>query len=367
MLTLEDSHSVLDGFTVKVFLDTNILVYLVDDLYLSLNETILILQKNLYANLISSSFVVFEFVGVRKKEHFLRKILQNKFSKGDDGKFDITKVNLLSVLRYNDSYETDDASFDSIKAEIERSIEGDLNAIAQRFKVDFEKNTLHAKLLEPTKKLFLGSRISKEDCLVVSSAVWPDQMSQNDNLLLFSNDKDFVNKLNGIEIKDFFNDKSASAPHATYLQHAGIRNYNLTQTHSLEDLASNIKGLVKELIKTNNEKYYLGVTVAAPKNHLDIVAFSLESKRIIPENCVIVIVSKDLQFFFVSSEAVTKFQQQGSEVVLPFTAEEDISLAFKLDFAKDPDLEVIVGESKAIQLMRNAGHLVFIHPDSIAI
>lgn len=62
----------IDTFKIKVFLDTNILCYLVDNTYPALTSFIDTLNKLPVVDIISSDFVLTEFIGVRKQEHYLR-------------------------------------------------------------------------------------------------------------------------------------------------------------------------------------------------------------------------------------------------------------------------------------------------------
>ncbi|WP_108823574.1 hypothetical protein [Dysgonomonas sp. Marseille-P4361] len=66
---------------VSIFLDTNILADILDETFESLNYSINYLKESSFVTLKSSHYVIFELIEVRKREHFLRNVvdeLRNK-------------------------------------------------------------------------------------------------------------------------------------------------------------------------------------------------------------------------------------------------------------------------------------------------
>ena len=91
---MEKWSAQLEKFTINFFLDTNILVYLVDDKYPSLTAFIKSLSEAPVVGLYASEYVLSEFIGVRKQEDYFQTVLEKAREKG-------TKINVSEFIRHN--------------------------------------------------------------------------------------------------------------------------------------------------------------------------------------------------------------------------------------------------------------------------
>ena len=164
---------VRERFRIKFYLDTNILSYLVDNTYSGLTLTMNYLKNSEFADLVSSKYVIFEFVGIRKREHYLQKVLQKSTSAAG-------KVNISSLLKYKDNFNAPEVKFEDVQADIKLAVETEVQDITTNFGIDYSANILHDTLLNPTFEINLSSRVSKEDSLVLTSAVWSDATTKEE-------------------------------------------------------------------------------------------------------------------------------------------------------------------------------------------
>lgn len=112
----------IDTFKIKVFLDTNILCYLVDNTYPALTSFIDTLNKLPVVDIISSDFVLTEFIGVRKQEHYLRRALE--YAKSQD----IT-INFSSLIKNNKRFSIPGSDFTVLKSQIKKAVKDDEETI----------------------------------------------------------------------------------------------------------------------------------------------------------------------------------------------------------------------------------------------
>lgn len=221
------SQTPIKDFKVLFFLDTNILCYLVDGTHPNLNKFINYLADSPFSDLISSDYVLLEFIGVRKREHYLRAVLEKC-------KEDGIIVNLSSLLKFHNQYSSPEVDFESIIPRIKQSVNEDEENITTHYGIDF-RCKFHIDLFEPTKNICLVSKISKEDSLVLISAVSPVGDDYNENCILLTNDADFNKWYQQAKggIDQVFIDKSIPKPrlsHINSIQLSG-RQLNLTDNN----------------------------------------------------------------------------------------------------------------------------------------
>ncbi|MCB0749465.1 MAG: hypothetical protein KDC90_18550, partial [Ignavibacteriae bacterium] len=120
---------VIEDFKIKYFLDTNILIFLIDDTYSGISKAFDILNKLQFVDLVSSKFVIFEFVGVRKKEHFLR-ICVNDYN-----------VNISTLLKFGSKgFNIPEVNFDDVQPTIKTLVEDELEKITNDFGIVYSDN-----------------------------------------------------------------------------------------------------------------------------------------------------------------------------------------------------------------------------------
>lgn len=114
---------VIQDFKVRFFLDTNILVYLIDGTHSGLTNALDFLNKSEFADLVSSKFVIFEFVGIRKREHYLKLAVSTN-----------PKVNISTLLAYGSKgFDVDDIDYYSLQPTIKKNVEKEIEDITNNF------------------------------------------------------------------------------------------------------------------------------------------------------------------------------------------------------------------------------------------
>ncbi|UPT67958.1 MAG: hypothetical protein M0D57_04660 [Sphingobacteriales bacterium JAD_PAG50586_3] len=133
-----------EAFSIKFFTDTNLLVYLVDHTYPNLNNFIAILNSVGFTRVISSQYVMFEFVGVRKREHYLRVVADNS-QKTPDG-----KINFGSLIKYQNKYDAPNVVFEDSILLVKKEVDNELESIIRDYNIDYTYSSLHQDQLSPT-------------------------------------------------------------------------------------------------------------------------------------------------------------------------------------------------------------------------
>lgn len=353
------------GFRIRFFIDTNILVYLVDNTFSSLSDFISYISENPFVELVSSKFVIFEYVGVRKKEYFLR-IAADRINKLPNG-----KINFSSLIKYKDEYSTPNLPFDVIQEDIKKEVNGELNQILANFKINYEYSQFHEEQLSPTFDVCLSSKLSNQDSLVLVSSVYPSSNKTNDDVVLLTNDGSFASSTSSNTIKDTLTQHKISAPKVYQINNIEIQNegsLNLQEIIDPSELRSKTIKKILELIINKQESLFMGKTFTPsgerfPKN---IVAFKLEKRFIVKKNIYISIIGKDLDFIYTSRNKISSLYHNGTPLTDGFIAPDDkkINVSFKITETNIDGTEKDV-ESQIMQTFRTEGHYVFIHPDSV--
>ena len=185
-----------ENFKLKFFLDTNILSFINDETYSGLNLAMNIFKNCGFINLVSSRYVIYEFVGIRKREHYLRKVVTSYTA--DSG-----VVNISSLLKYRDNFSAPEVDFSTVQASIQESVEKELEEITTNFGISYSSNLLHDDLLKPTFDICLGSKISKEDSLVLTSSLLPESSRHEKFIHLLSKDEQFTKAFSEFNIEKF--------------------------------------------------------------------------------------------------------------------------------------------------------------------
>jgi len=354
---------VREKFRIKFYLDTNILSYLVDNTYSGLTQTIDYLKGSEFADLVSSKYVIFEFVGIRKREHYLREVV--KHSTSGTG-----QVNMSSLLKYRDDFNAPEVDFDSIKSSIKQKVMHELEDITNNFKIDYETNILHNDLLSPTFEIILTTKLSRHDALVYVSAVWADSSLKDEFVFLLSNDQYFVQNCDASEIKAALTSHNLHKPQIECLrsmQEKGNSKINLTDLSDDDKLNTYLPNKLKELIIEKNRKYFLGKTIHCgnsetfPKN---VICFSLNEKIKLESNLYLTIISKDLDFIYSTKLPVDSFWDQNEITVYPFQSETETNISF-MPMEDDGIGNKVPLKETILNRLRETGNLIFINPDGI--
>ena len=355
------SHTPIKDFKVSFFLDTNILCYLVDNTYPNLNKFIDYLGNIPFSDIISSDYVLLEFIGTRKREHYLREVLKS-------GEQDGQKVNLSSLLKFHNQYSAPEVDFTSIIPQIKESVDSDENKITTEFKIDF-KCKFHIDLFEPTKNICLASKISKEDSLVLISAVSPVKDDYNDNCILLTNDMDFNKWYEQARDKiDFiFTEKSIPKPQLRHIKSMQLssRQFDLTNNGlDITGFEDSTNKYILSLLKNRLKDFFIGKSsiphgANCPQH---VFAFKAEKGVDLCNQKYITIIGKNLEFILTTDKPINiwhknaKINDQGVHV-----SNNNQIYSFIFPLATDitqHDVELI------FHLIQTEGHFVFYHPDS---
>lgn len=355
------ANPISSNFVVDVFLDTNLLKFLVDGTYNNLKCFVDLASCSDFMNLISSKFVLFEFMGVRRRDHYIKHASSILISRG---------CNPQSTINCDDTrqlFYTPGIEYNDIKANIEQDIERDVDNIVNDFGISFEYSKINDNQLDLSLELLCKARISKEDCLVLSSAILTEPDKFADNLLLLTKDKEFVSEYNeNSDVKGLLVSKNIPVPQLhriTDIKINDVVSISLTDKRNKTRLISQINEFILNLIIKRNIDSYLGTTITPVKGTLpmNIIPFKFDSTKEAPENFYITIISKDLKFLYnffdkiqFLEHAHTPFKK-GDRLV-----EGKNYVAFKAT-------EFNITEQKDIDILKEIktqGNIVFITPDS---
>ncbi len=356
------SDNPIDHFRIKFYLDTNILTYLVDKSYSGLSTTIDYFKNCAFTDLVSSNYVIFEFVGVRKREHYLREVITKNTSKGGD-------VNLNSLLKYKDDFDSPGVKFTDVKSSIEKQVNDELKEIVNNYGIIYENNLLHNKLLAPTFEINLNSRISKEDSLVLVSSLWPEESTIEPYIFLISNDKEFVRGYSETDLNEIFSKYHLQSPiveQARAMQLNGKHYLNLTSDSEDHKLTQFLPEKVKELLIDKNKTLYLGKTIPCGKSAnfpKDVICFKLNKNTELNIGLFVTIIGKDLDFIYTTRTKIDDFWDQTPIKNYPYINPENRDISFR-PYEIDESGDLIKLPDNIISKLRETDNLVFINPDS---
>lgn len=356
-----------EKFTIKIFLDTNLLSYLTDETYKSLTTFIKLAQDSALHELVSSRFVLFEFIGIRKKEHYLRKVAANspKSSKGE------INFSSLTNQRYITKFAAPEAEFSNVRQDISNDVNEEIEKIVTEFNINFENNIVFDKQLRPVFDLCLASKISNSDCWVLVSAIFPQEGHSAENVFILTNDEDFVTFYNESSLEDVIKANSLHQPLLRQISGDDAimgNNCSLKKEQTDEFLKESFINKTLEIIKERNPQCFLGKTFVPNDEMKDCICFKVEHNLLLPNNCYVVIIEKDLGFIYTIKRKIDYFWSNGQKVtenfvlpVLPNNQKNNISFKV-LDIDQNNEEAEIPKE--IFDALNKEGNYVFVHPDS---
>lgn len=358
-------ENVTDNIRVKIALDTQILAYLVDETYPKLTVFIKALSENKFVDIICSRFAIYEFIGIRKLEHYLRCLVGKATENG-------SKLNFSSALKYKNDFNAPELKYVETYETIKKSVEEELIRIDRDFGIVYENINLHSDLWKPHQELVLSTRISKEDSLLLLSSIFPDSFKKEDHLILLTNDGQFYKALEqDVEASNnVFEENGLTKSHTYYLKDIllGKSNFSLNlidDNNGLtdDDVKNYVKEFIIEHIKKKNKDIFLGETIAcecSAELKKKLLCFKLEDGQKLVENMYISILTKDFKLYNHPCK-LSNFKCYG-DIQLPYESTED-------EKSKRISVELLDedGDLLGEELMKNiisAGNSIFIHPDS---
>lgn len=353
------------SFKVKFYLDTNILSYLVDKTFSGLNDCFSFLSATDLVELKSSRYVIFEYVSIRKREHYLRKILE-KNTNPESG-----TVNLSSLLLYKEDLRSKDVDFKSAMVEITKKImEEELDIIVNQFKIDYEESDVHSELWRPTFDLHLISRITREDSLVTLSSSYPLALKKEEGIHILTNDERFVkaytdNDLTS-EIDGVFNKYDIKRPELINIVEVSCNDSTVNLTRREDDFrcVGLMQQKVMECILKKNRTNFIGKTISVPrKAPRNTICFQLPASTELKQNQYLVFIGKELDFIYTSRVKITSYLDNMVPITFPFYSDEVKRLSFLLHDIDDEGQEINIPQ-EIIEKLTESGNWLFMHPDS---
>lgn len=280
------SVRVPDNLRVGVFLDTNILCYLVDNTYPSLTQFIQDISTCCCVELISSDFCQIEFTGIRKREHYLRLIIEQSRAQNKT-------VNVSSLLKYHNQFGCEEIKFEDVIDEIETKVKSDIDRVVSEFGIKF--TSMNSQISSLARDICLNSKISKEDSLVLASAGM-DSNKQVIPCILLTNDSDFGKWYNEkkLILEKIFTNYEIVLPHVLDIRQ--IWGYNL---HDVCVPQEEMIIRLKDMLMVYNPKTYLGISFQPQQcilnKYPNLLAF--HSRNTIYQNKYVCELSADLQSF----------------------------------------------------------------------
>ena len=340
--------------TACIFLDTNILSYLLDQSYPALTDLINFFSQKCCIKLVSSDFCQLELVGIRKREHYLRAIIEKSQA-------DKVLVNCSSLLKYHNQYNCVEIDFHQVLPTIQQKVKEDIDKIVTDYGVKFE-NVFHTDLFAPARDICLYSKISKEDSFVIASALNPRPNSYENVCFIITHDGDFVKWHTEVEstlkanVYDFYN-----LTHPILIDQRQAFGCNLDKGIFNADII--LRNFYKEYINRTG-KYYIGKTIVPVGANMPPNMIALKTKAGVPirQQKYITIISKDFDFCITTSNRVT-FYHKNSVVEDNSTMENNANILTCLFENINEDLPEEIYKEILSELQKEE-HLVFYHPDN---
>lgn len=340
----------VQGFKLKIFLDTNILCYLVDKTYDALQLFIKKLSQIPIVDLVSSEYVLLEFIGVRKQENYFQEALKKANSNGKI-------ISISSFLRYNKRYDIPNFPYEELRQIIAENITKEESIIINDYKITFSCS-LNKYLLKPTHDICLVSKISKEDSLVLCSALYESDVTVNEKIILLTNDKDFHSWYNesSQEISSALASIVKEKPqleHIDKIHWDGGGDISLRNEIPSEQIEQFVVGYIKHLFIEYYYNYYIGSTCSCPPT-LPEKCIGLKVKNECENQIYVIIISKELNTVYCSPHKIDLYHKNQSVGARFIPHEGNNEASFVLE----------ENDSEKLLKLRAEGNLVFRHPDN---
>ncbi len=383
-----------ERFRIKIGFDTNLLMYLLDNSYPSLNLAVTEFNKYPeFIDLITNRYSIFELYEKRKEAHFIKcaeslglfeKINSDKFYLNDVVRyqrfFSIVFSKRIWGKRLHRKIFTElekhlsvgqfggEGLFFENRQTIINSVNDDIPKIQSQFGIEIS-GTIHDNIWDPTFELILNSRISREDSLIATAFIQPDAVKSEKNLILLTNDGDFEffyrqAQQRGI-ISPLFTKLGLHEPEIsriTQLRTMSGHNINLRNT-IISNFQSNILSYLKNAIIERNKNHFLGHTDSTilPKSK-EMIGIKVTGLAQYHKNQNLLIIGNNLDFFYTIPHNILEFKTSDSKSIdFPLRVDHK-KVTYKhipLD-ANDPDK---IHENQIFSALKQHDNLVFVHPD----
>jgi hypothetical protein len=349
------------AFSTVFFLDSNLLVHLIEETHPALTYFVNYLNKSDFARLISSEYAIFEFTQARKREHYF-KLAATKYKKTPRN-----KINFGEMLKDFVSKEFDIKliPYAEVHSIIRRRVRADEQKLLTHFGIVCSECILHSKQLNPSLDICLSSKVSNKDALILVSST----SGSSKKVILLTKDSDFakfgaepnvlkIMKNHGLEmpnIQDVRKLKLFSKQSSEMKLVSAVKSDN-----DWRKIYKQIPDILLNQIKLNNSQNYLGETVLPNNNLNDHVYFKLSSAREVPRNIVLTILAKDLSFVYSTKKKVDLlYSWNGTAIPLNTTNVNGSIINFFMPLKNEhlPRANNIIAE------LRRPGNHIYVHPD----
>jgi len=366
-----------ENWRVKIYFDTNILMYLFDGSFSGLNSAQEFLaQNNSFVDLISSEYALLEFLENRKKKYYKEHLRINRI---DESKtllnllnrllkstgFQLKKVDSNFSWKNYFTYNIADFSYIKIFNQVKLKVEAEIEVIRNNYNVKFEDNLFNEDLFPPTKDLCLTSRISRQDCMITTSAVVNRKASRLKDIVIWTGDEDYYRAFyecteanivfpDNIPKIEWFRDFSTEI-------YGKNRSLNLANNPRTADVSLFLKFKILDYIKIKNKERFIGKTSKA-SNANNIIYIITEKEISFPKDGIyLTIIGKDLDFI-ISSRLIDSFWNDDSIMVKPDYEQLEVNsvISAKWNFAEAHS----EFQDKIMLKIKGSGHYVFFSPES---
>lgn len=329
-----------ETFKINIFLDTNILVDYVQGTNHTLNNSLKYLAHSKFVILRSSHYVEYEFIEVRKKNEFY-KLVKGSYPTKDD-----------TWRPQQTNWKKDGEDYYTHKENIKQVIENDLDNIKNILGVVFDDHVLHQDLLSPALSICLDSKISREDCMVTVSCVFPQPTERLDFTAIFTNDRQFhaaFNK-NQSQIETILSKCDLSIPvflFAKELPTEKGKTIDINQ-NEIQDIPSFWNHVIFSLIKIKQSDNYVGHTIKPSKKCKNLIFIDIEDNhKVLVDSEELVFIDKNLTCCFAITNDFDYYNNNGA-VSLPHSDEHDTKYSLR------PSMD-----QEVIEIFQSKGHAVF--------
>lgn len=254
-------------YRINIYLDTNILVDYAEKTYPLLNQSIDYLAQCPFVTLRSSHYVLFEYTEVRKYNLFLKHINTSKIAKLKNLFFCNQHKTINKAYLKNKSWCHNGLDYLKLKDSIIPIVQRELDFFRVSLDIDFDEHVLHKELVYPTNTLCLSTSISKEDCLVLISCMYPTSDNKLEQCILLSRDNQYHNacNTNQDEVNSILSVTGLASPNlisTRKIKYGNNRHFNLYETQDKTNVE--FKDVWNSIIKTELRKKlsqdYIGET-----------------------------------------------------------------------------------------------------------
>ena len=354
------SQDCLGRMKAVLFLDTNILSYLVDNTYPQLNQLISNFKDTCVVNLISSEYCQLEFVGIRKREHYLREVIKNATNNGKI-------VNCSSLLKNHNQFDCREVQFETILPSVRNAVNEDINHIVSEYGIEFCCK-IHEDLFLPISEICLHSKISKEDSFVIVSAVNPLPSQYNYVCFVLTHDKDFEkwHRQAMADLSAIY--QGHHLPEPIMVHQTDTFGFNLDKNKPFDFDIVKAK-FMKEFIDKNCQ-FYLGKTMVPSGNNAPVNMFALQSSTTnkILANKYITIVGKNLDYSITTPTPIQFFHKNNPVANGTIYGKGVENIITGLFCQEDTVNEKVFSDkdyNELLSLIQTEGNYVFYHPDSL--